>query len=243
MSLPSGGALPDCMQRRPGADKGPGFREMADAKPAAAPPACRGDLVQIETWFQEDGKLAAQRDFVISELGSGRVLGRATSTWVTINIAVGGAGWVGGWLAGWVGGAAGAWLAAAVWPPAACEGLLLHAACLLACLHIKLLLIDCCLGLPLPLPLRVQTRRLSKFPELMREKCDAFQLQPPRHAIPRECTRQKIPDLDMPAEVGGWSGRRAGGRVGGWGQRVGGALQAGGVRFAGMVGRLPRLTI
>ena len=63
----------------------------AAACPCPASPAlpCRGDLVQIETWFQEDGKLAAQRDFVLTELGSGRVLGRATSTWVTINIAVG----------------------------------------------------------------------------------------------------------------------------------------------------------
>jgi hypothetical protein len=73
-----------------------------------------------------------------------------------------------------------------------------------ACWHAKLLLTDCLprLAFGLSLPLGVQTRRLSKFPELMREKCDAFQLQPPRHAIPRQCTRQKIPDLDMPAEVG-----------------------------------------
>ena len=61
---------------------------------------CRGDLVQIETWFQEDGKLAAQRDFLITELGSRRVLGRATSTWVTINIAVRGClpGCLGAWM-------------------------------------------------------------------------------------------------------------------------------------------------
>ena len=72
---------------------------LAPLLPSLLP--CRGDLVQIETWFQEDGKLAAQRDFLITELGSGRVLGRATSTWVTINIAV--RGWLAGWLAvAWV---------------------------------------------------------------------------------------------------------------------------------------------
>lgn len=84
-------------------------------------------------------------------------------------------------------------------------------------MNIKLLLIDCTPALACPCPcLLLQTRRLSKFPELMREKCDAFQLQPPRHAIPRQCTRQKIPDLDMPAEVGGrddgvWDGGPMGG--------------------------------
>ena len=94
-----------------------------------------------------------------------------------------------------------------------CQNGMLH-----ACWHAKLLLTDCLprLAFGLSLPLGVQTRRLSKFPELMREKCDAFQLQPPRHAIPRQCTRQKIPDLDMPAEVGGrddgvWDGGPMGG--------------------------------
>ena len=45
-------------------------------------------MVQIETWFQEDGKLAAQRDFVLTDAADGRVLGRATSTWVMINMQV-----------------------------------------------------------------------------------------------------------------------------------------------------------
>ncbi len=51
-------------------------------------------MVQIETWFQEDGKLAAQRDWVLTDAGTGRVLGRATSTWVMINMQVGGIEWV-----------------------------------------------------------------------------------------------------------------------------------------------------
>ncbi|KAI7839418.1 hypothetical protein COHA_006819 [Chlorella ohadii] len=93
-----------------------------------------GDVVQIETWFQEDGKLAAQRDWVLTDAGTGRVLGRATSTWVMINM---------------------------------------------------------------------QTRRLSKFPDYMREKCECFQERPPRHAVTREQTRQKLPDLQLPAEIVG----------------------------------------
>lgn len=51
---------------------------------------CRGDLVEVKTWFQEDGKLAAQRDFVITDVTTGQPLGRATSTWVMINMQVGG---------------------------------------------------------------------------------------------------------------------------------------------------------
>lgn len=105
--------------------------------PSASPSCpslwCRGDVVQIDTWFQEDGKLAAQRDWSVKDKATGRVLGRATSTWVMINM---------------------------------------------------------------------QTRRLIKLPPSMRAKCEAFQLKPPRHAIPRECTRQKLPELQLPAEVG-----------------------------------------
>ncbi|KAI3437803.1 hypothetical protein D9Q98_000250 [Chlorella vulgaris] len=93
-----------------------------------------GDVVQIDTWFQEDGKLAAQRDWSVKDKATGRVLGRATSTWVMINM---------------------------------------------------------------------QTRRLIKLPPSMRAKCEAFQLKPPRHAIPRECTRQKLPELQLPAEIVG----------------------------------------
>lgn len=60
----------------------------------------RGDVVQIETWFQEDGKLAAQRDWLFTDTGTGRVLGRATSTWVMINMQVGVRGGCWGWAGG-----------------------------------------------------------------------------------------------------------------------------------------------
>jgi hypothetical protein len=89
-------------------------------------------VIKIETWFQEDGKLAAQRDWRVSDAATGQELGRATSTWVMINM---------------------------------------------------------------------QTRRLVKLPEPMRRKCEAFQQTPARHAIPREYTRQKLPELELPAEV------------------------------------------
>jgi fatty acyl-ACP thioesterase A len=45
-----------------------------------------GDVVAAETWFQAAGKIGAQRDWVLRDKASGRVLGRATSTWVMINM-------------------------------------------------------------------------------------------------------------------------------------------------------------
>lgn len=45
-----------------------------------------GDLIEIETWFQEHGKIGAQRDFVIRDKASGEVLGRCMTTWVMINM-------------------------------------------------------------------------------------------------------------------------------------------------------------
>ena len=59
-----------------------------------------------------------------------------------------------------------------------------------------------------------QTRRLTKFPDYMREKCECFQERPPRHAVAREQTRQKLPDLQLPAEVGGMFLLSLGGIVG-----------------------------
>jgi fatty acyl-ACP thioesterase A len=44
-----------------------------------------GDLVRLETWFQEDGRLATRRDWRLTDVASGVELGAATSTWVTIN--------------------------------------------------------------------------------------------------------------------------------------------------------------
>lgn len=45
--------------------------------------------MEIKTWFQEDGKLAAQRDWVVTCKSTGEAIGRATSTWVMINMQVG----------------------------------------------------------------------------------------------------------------------------------------------------------
>ena len=89
-----------------------------------------GDMVQVETWFQEAGKVGAQRDWVITDRVSGRHLGRATSTWVMINI---------------------------------------------------------------------NTRRLSKMPESMRQRCSWYQMDPPANAIPANFTRLKIPELEIPS--------------------------------------------
>eukprot|EP00887_Chlorella_sp_A99_P001791 scaffold19.g1791.t1 len=91
-----------------------------------------GDIIQIETWFQEHGKIGAQRDFVITDAKSGQVLGRATTAWVMINM---------------------------------------------------------------------NTRRLTKLPDIARQGLLDMQMQPPANAIPQEYMRQKIPDLELPAEI------------------------------------------
>ena len=52
-----------------------------------------------------------------------------------------------------------------------------------------------------PCPACLQTRRLVKFPDSMKAKAAYFQRNPPRHSIPREQTRLKLPDLDLPAEA------------------------------------------
>ena len=61
--------------------------------PAQLPAGRRGNIIEIETWFQEHGKIGAQRDFLIRDVRSGEVLGRATTTWVMINYNVG-TGWL-----------------------------------------------------------------------------------------------------------------------------------------------------
>ena len=87
-----------------------------------------GDMVVVETWFQEAGKVGAQRDWIIKDKATGRALGRATSTWVMINI---------------------------------------------------------------------NTRRLSKMPESMRQRCSWYQMSPPENAISSEFTRLKIPEVAL----------------------------------------------
>ncbi|KAK9804180.1 hypothetical protein WJX73_009384 [Symbiochloris irregularis] len=44
-----------------------------------------GDRVQIETWFQAEGRLAACRNWLIRDASTGEMLGRATSSWVMLN--------------------------------------------------------------------------------------------------------------------------------------------------------------
>lgn len=46
----------------------------------------RGDIVQIDTWFHASGKIGAQRDWMITNKSTGKQIGRATSTWVMINM-------------------------------------------------------------------------------------------------------------------------------------------------------------
>lgn len=38
----------------------------------------RGDLVRIETWFQEEGRVSACRNWIIQNQSTGEEIGRAT---------------------------------------------------------------------------------------------------------------------------------------------------------------------
>ncbi|CAA6668393.1 unnamed protein product [Spirodela intermedia] len=44
-----------------------------------------GDVVEIETWCQEEGKIGTRRDWIIKDYSTGEVIGRATSKWVMMN--------------------------------------------------------------------------------------------------------------------------------------------------------------
>eukprot|EP00252_Welwitschia_mirabilis_P004449 TRINITY_DN14793_c0_g1_i1.p1 TRINITY_DN14793_c0_g1~~TRINITY_DN14793_c0_g1_i1.p1 ORF type:complete len:390 (+),score=25.83 TRINITY_DN14793_c0_g1_i1:559-1728(+) len=44
-----------------------------------------GDLVEIETWCQAEGKLATRRDWLLRNVTTNTLIGRATSTWVMMN--------------------------------------------------------------------------------------------------------------------------------------------------------------
>lgn len=46
-----------------------------------------GDVVSVETYFTEEGRLAFRREWRITDVATGELLGAATSTWVTINTA------------------------------------------------------------------------------------------------------------------------------------------------------------
>ena len=43
--------------------------------------------MRVETYFEGEGRLAARRDWVITDVATGAQLCAATSTWVTINVA------------------------------------------------------------------------------------------------------------------------------------------------------------
>ncbi|XP_039123136.1 oleoyl-acyl carrier protein thioesterase 1, chloroplastic-like [Dioscorea cayenensis subsp. rotundata] len=44
-----------------------------------------GDVVEIETWCQGEGRIGTRRDWIIKDLATGAVIGRATSKWVMMN--------------------------------------------------------------------------------------------------------------------------------------------------------------
>ncbi|KAK9159969.1 hypothetical protein Syun_006310 [Stephania yunnanensis] len=44
-----------------------------------------GDVVEIETWCQAEGRIGTRRDWIIKDVASGYVIGRATSKWVMMN--------------------------------------------------------------------------------------------------------------------------------------------------------------
>lgn len=93
-----------------------------------------GDIVSIETYFSADGRIAARREWFIKNALTGEQLGRATSTWVMINL---------------------------------------------------------------------QTRKVAKIPEAMRHKLARFAPEPLRDAFDRSEHKQKLPNLELPAEIEG----------------------------------------
>ncbi|KAG7014515.1 Oleoyl-acyl carrier protein thioesterase 2, chloroplastic [Cucurbita argyrosperma subsp. argyrosperma] len=44
-----------------------------------------GDVVEIETWCQGEGRIGTRRDWIIKDYATGQVIGRATSKWVMMN--------------------------------------------------------------------------------------------------------------------------------------------------------------
>ncbi|MCO5566591.1 hypothetical protein L7F22_020268 [Adiantum nelumboides] len=45
----------------------------------------KGDVVEIETWCQSEGRAGTRRDWILTNVATGQVIGRATSTWVMMN--------------------------------------------------------------------------------------------------------------------------------------------------------------
>ena len=49
------------------------------------PLVCRGDIVNVRTWFQSEGRVGARRDWQLTDATTGQQLGCATSSWVMLN--------------------------------------------------------------------------------------------------------------------------------------------------------------
>jgi hypothetical protein len=64
--------------RRRGAGKGAAAHLNPRSAPPPQPPEPRGDLVQLETYFAEDGRLTTRRDWHITDARTGAYLGAAT---------------------------------------------------------------------------------------------------------------------------------------------------------------------
>ncbi|XP_024397914.1 oleoyl-acyl carrier protein thioesterase 1, chloroplastic [Physcomitrium patens] len=45
-----------------------------------------GDVVEIDTWYQGEGRIETRRDWIIRNDKTGDIIGRATSTWVMMNM-------------------------------------------------------------------------------------------------------------------------------------------------------------
>jgi fatty acyl-ACP thioesterase A len=39
---------------------------------------CRGDVVEVETWCQGEGKVGIRRDWLLTDVSSNKLIGRAT---------------------------------------------------------------------------------------------------------------------------------------------------------------------
>lgn len=46
---------------------------------------CRGDVVQVQTYFQQEGRVGARRDWILTNVATGEQYGCATSSWVMVN--------------------------------------------------------------------------------------------------------------------------------------------------------------
>ncbi|KAL3644231.1 hypothetical protein CASFOL_012163 [Castilleja foliolosa] len=44
-----------------------------------------GDVVEVETWYQNEGRIGPRRDWFLKDFATGEVIGRATSKWVMMN--------------------------------------------------------------------------------------------------------------------------------------------------------------